>query len=67
MVDARLELRRARGQLAQLEVRRGELLLEDLVVEILDLVPTYRPGFRLQPCAAISSIVATRQTPVTSR
>lgn len=36
-VDASLELARPGGQFAQLEVRGGELLVEDLIVEAFDL------------------------------
>jgi hypothetical protein len=37
VIDAGIELRRSRGELAQLDVGGSEPLLEDLVIEILDL------------------------------
>ncbi len=44
-----LEFRGPRGQLPQLAVRRGELLLEHLVVEVLDVGADVTPGVEAPP------------------
>lgn len=65
-VYARHELGGAGGQLAQLEMRRGELLLEDLVLEVLDLGSDVASGVEAPALAPDSATVATQQRPLTS-
>ena len=66
LVDAGLERRPLGPRAPQLDVRGGQLLGEYLVVEVFDLGADVAPGLRLQPCASISSSVATLQSPGTS-